>query len=164
LFWGVGVTLIDAHIGVGIFLCIVGIAATVWIYWSDILQMSNSNFSKWPWLGMAVFFIEIAVPGYILLARADDAKPTMQGTTSTGQSGGQTGGIINNNGPVYNAPGDSPNNINGRKTENDGQCKTSAIRNSGTNNTIENNTIRGYKCGIDENGKNTKIKSNDIRQ
>jgi hypothetical protein len=104
LFWGVGVTMIDPHIGVGILLCIIGFAATFWLFWASIKIMPHTHIGSWPWLGLALLLIEVTVPGYIFYARADELSKTPPPGGSIQQQGGQTGGTINNSGPVYNGP------------------------------------------------------------
>ena len=100
--WGLGVGMIDLHENIGITLSVIGIVATVWLYWGDILQMRANNMRQWPRIGLVLICLEILVPGVLIFARAEEIKPTIAGRSSTNQSGGQNGGNITNNGPVYN--------------------------------------------------------------
>jgi hypothetical protein len=70
LFWGVGVTMIDPRIGVGVVLCLIGITCTVWIYWADLLSVRTKPWQAWPWLGILIIAVEILVPGWLLLSKA----------------------------------------------------------------------------------------------
>jgi len=70
LFWGVGVAMIDPRTGVGILLCVIGIAATLWLYWSDLLGMRSRAWRVWPWLGLFFIVIEILVPCWLLASKS----------------------------------------------------------------------------------------------
>lgn len=70
LFWGVGVAMIDPRMGVGILLCAIGIAGTLWLYWSDLLRTRSQSWRAWPWLGIVVIIIEIVIPCWLLVSKS----------------------------------------------------------------------------------------------
>jgi hypothetical protein len=69
LFWTLGVSLIDPRAEVGVLLCAIGTAATIWLFWSQLTAIPKSNFRSWPWLGMVLLIIEVSIPAYLLYAK-----------------------------------------------------------------------------------------------
>lgn len=98
VFWGTGVGLLSPRFGIGILLCSLSVICTLWIYWEAFTKMDIWHPRTWPILAILLLAIQIGVPGYIALSRAQDTAKT----SSSSQSGGQTAETINNNGPVYN--------------------------------------------------------------
>jgi hypothetical protein len=60
----------DTRFAIGAALCVVTIAWTVWLYWSDLIAVPFRAPRAWPWLGITIILIELIVPGYILHNKA----------------------------------------------------------------------------------------------
>jgi len=98
LFWVAGITLVDAHMGLGLVLCSLGVIITVWIYSGEFRTIKLKQPRTWPWIGLLFIFIELSVPSYLLSVRAEDR---LVGLTNAGTSTNQTDG--NNSGPTSNS-------------------------------------------------------------
>ena len=104
LFWA-GLTMLDAHPGVGAALCLIGIGCTVSVYFKPIKQMPKTLPRRWPWVGLALLLIELLLPGYLLSTRENNVA---RAETNIQPQVGQVAGTINNNGSVFNAPISTP--------------------------------------------------------
>jgi hypothetical protein len=82
LFWGLGVTLIDQHTRIGIVLCALGVATTLWIYWTPLRAIRPANVWSWPWLGIALLVILVGVP-IILFPYPKETPPTSEKNSTT---------------------------------------------------------------------------------
>ena len=118
-------------------------------------------------LGVTVFAAVLTWGAYARFSTAE-AQPGTNTINSTNQKGGQTGGIINNNGPTYNAPvtvATQPSVVPAKPLQQrSDNCKNTAIRIDGTSGTkIDDNKIQGYDCAIaGSNNKNVEAIGNDI--
>jgi hypothetical protein len=91
VFWTAGVTMIDQRAGVAIPLCSIGIAATLWIFWPLLKAIRFTERKSWPWLGLVLLFLEVAVPIYMLSVKApmpsnSTSKRPIQGDRPTIES------------------------------------------------------------------------------
>jgi hypothetical protein len=71
--WGLGVSLIDPRTGVGVILCLVAVAGTVWLYYRALKQIPVTPWRAWPWLGFVFIVGEILVPIYMLAVRVESS-------------------------------------------------------------------------------------------
>jgi hypothetical protein len=74
-FTGVGVPMIDSRFGVGVLLCLVGLAGTVWLYWAALGAMRFLEVRTWPKLGLAMIVLQIVIPLYVIVMHVTEAKP-----------------------------------------------------------------------------------------
>jgi hypothetical protein len=71
LFWSAGVTLIDPRTGVGVLLCLIGIATTFWLFWTPLKAIPRTKARLWPWIGIVLLLIEAGFPAYMLYAKSE---------------------------------------------------------------------------------------------
>jgi hypothetical protein len=67
-----GIILVDSHAIVGGALCFIAILGTTWLYFDDFKVMKIANVTSWPWLGIILIGIEVAVPTYLLSATSNN--------------------------------------------------------------------------------------------
>lgn len=74
VFWAVGLSLVDAHLYLGVAVGSLGILSTIWLFWKQFKISHLAEIKTWPWLAVIILLIQAGSLGYLFLTRNSDAE------------------------------------------------------------------------------------------